>query len=779
MLLKIRSFILSLFILITLPNLIFAQQNFTISGYIKDAQTGETLIGASVQIVDSKQATASNSYGFYALSTTAGSKTLRVQLIGYEPMERRIDIQKNETLSIELSGRTQLLEEVAISSRSKSKNIDNPQMGVMNINVAEIKKLPIVFGEADILKTIQLLPGISSGGEGSSNFYVRGGSGDQNLILLDEAIVYNASHLFGFFSTFNSDAIKDVNLFKGGIPAQYGGRASSVLDINMLDGNTKKFGLEGGIGLIASRIKLEGPIVKDKGSFMISGRRTYADLFLKLSNDEAINKSKLYFYDLNIKGNYKFNDKNKLFVSGYFGKDVLGYSDLFNFDWGNATGTVRWNHVFNSKLFSNTSLIFSDFKYHVAIDNDNSDFVISSRIENLNVKQDFQYYASNQHIFKFGIQALSQNIKPASINATDSSAVNSIKIQERKGLDLAAYLSHEWAALEKLKIIYGVRLTNFMMLGPGNYYTFDANGNSLGNQEYKKNEIVQNYFNLEPRLSANYQLATDKAVKFSFNRNVQHLHQLSNSTSSLPTDQFVLSSRTIKPQIADQVALGYYQNFKQDNYEFSVEGYYKNLQHQIDFKNGADLQANELLDGELVFGQGRAYGLEFFLKKRSGKLNGWISYTLSKSERQFDLINNGDWFNARQDKTHNLSIVGMYELSKSWTAGATFVFSTGDAVTLPAGKYTVDHKTVYYYTDRNAARMPNYHRLDLSMTYEPQRKAEAKYSSSWAFGLYNAYGRRNTYLIDFRDNESNPNITDTYRIALFSFVPSITWNFKF
>ncbi|MBP3942893.1 TonB-dependent receptor [Sphingobacteriaceae bacterium WQ 2009] len=776
---RTKNFLITLLLLILIPVTLLAQQNYTISGYINDSKSGETLLNATVRILNSSLATSTNAYGFYSISVPKGTHVLRSQLVGYSAFEQTLTVDKNITYNITMSTASQQLEEVTISSLSKSKNVDNPQMGVVNLNVSEIRKLPVVFGEKDILKTIQLLPGVASGGEGSANFYVRGGSGDQNLILLDEAIVYNASHLFGFFSTFNSDAIKDVNLYKGGIPAQYGGRASSVLDIAMLDGNAKKYAVEGGIGLIASRIKFDGPIVKDRGSFMISGRRTYADMFLLASKDETVKSSKLYFYDLNIKANYKFDDRNKLFLSGYFGQDVLGYGDLFRFDWGNATGTLRWNHIFTNKLFSNTSLIFSDFNYHVGINNDNSDFDISSRIQNINLKQDFQYYPSNRSTLKFGVHALDQTIKPASIDATDTSAVNSILIQKRRGLDLAAYISHEWSATDRLKLIYGLRMTNFMMLGPGSYYDFDAAGNPVQATDYKKGEIVQNYFNLEPRFSANYILRDNKSLKLSYNRNIQNLHQLTNSTSSLPTDQFVLSSRTIKPQIADQVALGYYQNFNNDRYEFSVESYYKNLSNQIDFKNGADLQANELLDGELVFGDGRAYGLEFFLKKRAGKLTGWLSYTLSKSERKFEAINNGAWFNARQDKTHNLSVVAMYQLSKTWTAGATFVYSTGDAVTLPAGKYAVDNRTVYYYTERNGSRMPNYHRLDLSMTYEPVANKDKRYYSSWSFGLYNAYARKNAYLIDFRDSETNPNITETYKVALFSLVPSVTWNFKF
>jgi Outer membrane receptor proteins, mostly Fe transport len=759
------------------PFFVFCQASYTISGHVRDAGTGETLIGASIRLKGQPAiGTRTNNYGFFSLKIPGEPQVLVISHVGYQEQEMPVNLTGDITVEIDLNS-GELLEEVVISQSSHRENVRSPQMGVARVDVNEIKHVPVLMGEKDVLKTIQLLPGVLSGGEGSSSFYVRGGTGDQNLILLDEAMVYNASHLFGFFSTFNSDAIKEVNLYKGGMPAQYGGRIASVLDITMLDGNKKSFGAEGGVGLIASRLKVDGPIVKDRGSFMISGRRTYADLFLKLSNDEDVNNSRLYFYDLNAKANYRFDEKNTVFLSGYFGRDVLGYANLFGFDWGNATGTLRWNHVLNNRLFSNTTFVYSNFNYNVNIENDDFNFVIASRIQNYNLKQDFQLFSSSKSTWRFGVNLLQQGISPANIDADENTAVNSLRLEDRKGLELAAYLSHEWKPTDRLSLIYGLRLNNFLLFGPGMFYTYDDDGDVVEGTEYQRGDVVQRYLNLEPRLSFSYQLQGNNSVKFSYNRNTQHLHQLSNSTSSLPTDAWVMSSNNIKPQIADQAALGYYQNFGDDRYEFSVESYYKYMQNQIDYRNGADLQANEHIEAELLFGTGRAYGLEVFLKRREGRLNGWISYALSRSERRFAGINEGNWFAARQDRTHDASVVGMYQLSPRWNFSATFVYSTGNAVTFPSGKYTVDGRTLWYYTERNGYRMPDYHRLDLGATWEAA--ASKRFKSSWTFGIYNVYNRKNAFIIDFREKEGNPNATEAYQIALFGIIPSITWNFKF
>lgn len=755
----------------------FAQDKISISGYVKDASSGEVLIGATLQVKSNYRAVRTNTYGFFSLELEQANDSLFISYVGYQPLAVEVNADQQKRYSFELTPLGNTIEEVVVSGKKQNKNVTSPQMGAFNFTIEEIKNVPVIFGERDILKTIQTLPGVGKGGEGSSSFYVRGGGGDQNLILLDEATVYNASHLLGFFSTFNSDAIKDVELFKGGIPAQYGGRISSVMDIHMIDGNNKKFSGEGGLGLIASRLKLEGPLQREKSSFMLSGRRTYADMFLKASKDETVKKSKLYFYDLNAKLNYRLNDKNTIYASGYFGKDDLGYGDLFSFDWGNATATLRWNHIFSEKLFSNTSFIYSDFTYNVDVNNDESEFVINSKIENLNLKQDFSYYANSRNTLKFGFNALKQKISPASLRATQTSAVNSLIIQKRHGIELAAYITHEWNPIYWLSMLYGLRATDFMVMGPGTFYSFDEEGEAISSRSYSS-EVIKHYLRLEPRLSTSFILNDRQSIKASFNRIVQNLHQLTNTTASLPTDQYVLSSLNIKPQYADQVAVGYFQNFANNKYEFSVEGYYKYMGNQIDFRNGADLQANEFLEGELLFGQGEAYGLELFLRKTKGRLNGWVSYTLGKSQRQFDQINEGRWFNARQDRTHDVSVVGLFKLTEKWNLGANFVYYTGNAITFPSGKYTVDEKTMYYYTERNGYRMPDYHRLDLSATYEPQIK-DKRFKSSWSFGLYNVYNRKNAYIIDFRENENNPNITEAYKIALFGIIPSVTWNFKF
>src|SRR5690606_27284867 len=579
----------------------FAQQ-VVLSGAVRDAESGETLIGAVVSVEPGRQAASTNAYGFYSLTLPEGQHRITFSYIGYQSYSEEINLSSSQRLNVELRRGDNTIEEVVVSAERKDNNVSNPQMGVLNFTMEEVKNVPVVFGERDLLKTIQLLPGVQSGGEGTSNFYVRGGGGDQNLILLDEATVYNASHLLGFFSTFNSDAIKDVQLYKGGIPAQFGGRISSVLDIAMMDGNQKKLTTEGGIGLIASRLKVEAPLIKDKSSFMISGRRTYADMFLKLSNDDDVNKSKLYFYDLNAKLNFRFNDKNTLYLSGYFGKDDLGYSDLFNFDWGNATATVRWNHIFSDKLFSNTSLIYSDFTYNVQVSSDDSNFGIASKIRNWNFKQDFSYYQNPISTWRFGVHALQQSIYPASITAGENTSVNSIDVDNRQGVEVAAYVSHTWSPIDWLSVLYGLRVTDFMVMGPGTFYTYDDDGEAVAEQYYGRGTVAKHYLNVEPRFSASFLLNEQHSIKASYNRIAQNLHQLTNTTASLPTDQYVVSSLNIKPQIADQVAVGYFRNFKDNRYEFSLETYYKHMDNQIDFRNGADLQANQYLEGDLLYG---------------------------------------------------------------------------------------------------------------------------------------------------------------------------------
>lgn len=755
------------------------EAKFIVSGTIRDAATGETLIGATVQLSERPQSGAvSNEYGFYSITAPAGAYLLVVRYVGYEPFSRQIDLTRsNQKIDIPL-GEGAALQEVVIKAEKNNEAIEKPLMGVEKIDMADIKTLPMLLGERDVLKAIQLLPGVKSAGEGNAGFYVRGGGADQNLILLDEAPVYNASHLLGFFSTFNADAIKDATLYKGGMPAQYGGRLSSVLDIKMNEGNNQDFEVSGGIGLISSKLNIEGPLSKGKSSFLLTGRRTYADVFLKASSDTSINQNKLYFYDFNAKVNYQLNEKNRLFLSGYFGRDLLGFGETFGIDWGNRTATVRWNHLFSDRLFSNTSLIFSDYSYNIKIKSGANDFKVNSEIQDLNLKQDFQWFPNDRNTLKYGLNAIHHTVIPGNVEATETSSLNTIPADPRQGVESAAYFSHEWKARPRLSLAYGLRLSMFNVLGGTEFKTYGAEGEVLSTETPSDGTIVKSYINPEPRLSASYRLDERKSLKFSYNRNTQNLHLLSNSSSANPTDSWVLTTKNIRPEVADQIALGWNQNFGgAQTFEFSAEAYYKTMTNQIDYKNGAEIQGNRDVEADLLYGDGRAYGLELLLKKEAGRLTGWVGYTLSRTERKIPGINNGDWYVAKQDRTHDISIVGMYKLSKRWNLSANWIWYTGNAVTFPSGKYEVAGATTYLYTERNGYRMPNYHRLDLGATF--LAKDTKRFKSEWAFSLYNAYNRKNAYSITFRDSETTPGTTEAVKTALFGIVPSVSWNFKF
>ncbi len=545
----------------------------------------------------------------------------------------------------------------------------------------------------------------------------------------------------------------------------------------MNDGNDKEDQFGGGLGLISTRLNAEGPIVKDKGSFSISGRRTYADLFLKLSKDSSINDNSLYFYDLNAKANYKFDENNRVYLSGYFGRDNLGFGRSFGIDYGNATGTARWNHVFNSRLFSNTSLIYSNYSYKIRINSNNNDIDITSNIRDLNLKEDLQYFINTSNKINFGFSVIHHTISPGIISASESSSYNSLSLQNKYSLESAVYISHEWSPAEKIHFNYGLRATDFTVLGPGVFYTYDAGGNIADSTSYASGAVVTNYFNLEPRLSLSWQFDDESAIKASYNRNTQVLHLLSNSTSANPTDLWIPSSNNSKPEIADQESIGYFRNFKENLYEFYAELYYKTMQNQLDYKNGAQLIANENVESQLVFGKGRAYGLELFFKKKAGKFTGWVSYTLSRTELRIAGVNDNAWYPAKQDRTHDISLVGIYQAGKKWILSATWVYYTGNAVTFPGGKYQVDGQTAFYYTERNGYRMPAYHRLDVAATL--QGKKTKKFGSSWTFSVYNLYGRENAYSIVFQNDPGDPTRTQALQYALFRFVPSVTYNFKF
>jgi hypothetical protein len=674
---------------------------------------------------------------------------------------------------------------VEISTERANQKVTSTEMSVEKLNVKEISAIPVLFGEKDIFKTLQLLPGIKSISEGGTGLYVRGGGVDQNLILLDEATVYNPSHLLGFFSIFNSDAIKDVTVYKGGIPAQYGGRISSAIDIKMNDGNTKKINFTGGIGLISSRLTIDGPINKGKGSFLISGRRTYADLFLKLSKDSTISRTALYFYDLNLKANYQLTAKDKVFISGYFGRDVLERNGAtanrnFNTNWGNGTGTLRWNHLFTDKLFSNTSLVFSNYAYNVELGSGATQFRITSGIQDFTLKQDFEYFYNTKHTFKFGANLINHTFIPGEVTtgiATTNAARLNRTVERKHGYEGGLYVSDEINYSDKWKFNAGLRLSGFAATGPGTIYKYNDAGDVIDSSVYKNQTIFKTYGGLEPRLSATYILSESASLKASYNHIYQYIHLLSNTTSETPVDIWVPANDVIKPQIGDQYALGYFKNLQNNHYETSVEVYYKTMDNLIDYKNGANLILNKTVESQLLFGKGWAYGSEFFIKKKNGKLTGWISYTLSRSIRQFDGINGGASFSAKQDIIHDISIVGIYKFNDKWTVSSTFVYHTGQAVTYPSGKYYLNSEVVSLYTERNGYRFPAYHRMDVGVTYtRPKRKY---YESSWDFSIYNLYGHENAYSISFQPDPQNPQKSQAVQLSLFRVVPSLTYNFKF
>lgn len=771
----------------------FSQEKFTLSGTLKDGGSGEDLIGARVTVVELPGTGAiTNEYGFYSLTLPQGTYTIRYKSLGFISGEFQIELNQDIQKNIELVPEGKTLTTVNVTAEKLDENVKSAEMGVDKLSMKDIENIPVLFGEKDPLKTIQLLPGVKSAGEGNSGFYVRGGGADQNLILLDGAPVYNASHLLGFFSVFNSDALKDIKLYKGGAPAEFGGRLSSVLDIKMKEGNLKKFSASGGIGLISSKLTLEAPIVKDKGSFIVSGRRTYADLFLKLSKDENAQNSILYFYDLNAKANYRLGDKDRLFISGYFGRDKFGFADQFGFDWGNTTATLRWNHIYNDKLFGNTSFIFSNYNYKIKFGADDETFEIGSVIQDFNLKQDFDWYINENNTVTFGANVIHHTFKPGQIETGSGIDFVLSDVPNTYSVESAVYISNEQKIGKRVTLIYGLRGSNFTQLGNDDVvYTFNTAGEVTQTDSTKLWQNVQSYWGLSPRFSSNFLLNEKSSIKAGYARTFQYLHLISNSTASSPTDIWLPSSVNIKPQIADQFSLGYFRNFLNNQLEFSTEVYYKIMQNVIDYRDGAEVTLNPTVEGELLFGRGRAYGLELLLKKRRGKFTGWVSYTLSRTEKLFTDINDSSWFPARQDRTHDVSIVGMYNINDQFTVSASWVYYTGNAVTFPSGKYEIDGQIVNYYTERNGYRMPDYHRLDLGMTFYHKKYREVKdpetgqmkqvpkkWLSSWNVSVYNAYARENAYTISFRENPDTGE-TEAVQLALFKVIPSITYNFKF
>ena len=768
---KACAYLFSFLILTFLSTTSLAQDKVVLSGTVKDSQTGESIIRAIIRVKELPNiGVFSNEYGFYSISLAKGNYTISVSQVGYEMYTNNIQIDSSIINNIQLSANN-LLKEVVVESSKKNNNLTKAQMGTETLNMVAISKVPVIFGEKDILKTLQLLPGVKSAGEGNSGYYVRGGAADQNLILLDEAPVYNASHLLGFFSTFNSDAIKDATLIKGNSPAIYGGRLSSVLDVKMKEGNNKDYVVNGGLGLISSRVSIEGPIQNDKSSFILSGRRTYADMFLKAT--EKFKDNILYFYDLNMKANYTINAKNKIYLSGYFGKDELGLGDAFGIDWGNKTGTIRWNKIMSNKLFLNTSLIYSDYNYNVKLKNGETNFNINSNIKDVNLKQDYTFYADPKNNLRFGFNTILHTITPSTFSGT---VTNSLSKQGRNGLENAIYLSNNYKPNNDLSLDVGLRVSAYTLMG-GDDYNIYSNGNVQSTIKLAKSSFGKTYINPEPRFTLNYRITDQNSFKAGYARNVQHLHILSNSTASSPSDQWIGNSYNIKPEISDQYSVGYVNTLNQNMFEMSTELYYKNLQNQLDYVDGAEVNTLADVESALLYGVGRAYGFEWLLKKKEGLFTGWVSYTLSKTERKINGINQNNWYNAKQDRTHDIAVVGIYTINSKWSVSGVFVYNTGDAVTFPTGKYAYQGQTLYQYASRNANRMPDNHRLDISVTYDKKRKK--KIQESWNFSLYNVYGRENAYRITFQDDPNNLSRTQIIQTSLFRWVPSITYQFKF
>ncbi|MAR39558.1 MAG: TonB-dependent receptor [Flavobacteriales bacterium] len=787
---------LLLLVLFSFYTLFSFSQNFTISGYIQEESNGENLIGVSVYDKSSNKGTSSNQYGFYSLTLPKGNYNIVFSFIGLQTESIEVNLNKNQRINISLKENSTQIQEIKISEERLDGNIEKSNMSQVKLKIQNVKSIPAILGEIDVLKAAQLLPGISNGGEGNSGLYVRGGGPDQNLVLLDEAVVYNAAHLFGFFSVFNADAIKDMNIIKGGMPAEYGGRLSSVIDISMKDGNNKKFQADGGIGLLSSRLTLQGPLEKNKSSFIVSGRRTYIDVltkpFLNRNNKETgepnpFSGSGYYFYDLTTKINYKISDKDRIYLSGYFGRDVFNFSDNesgfgIEIPWGNATTSLRWNHLFNDKLFMNTSLIFTDYRFEFNIAQSDFELRIFSGINDWNSKTDFLYIPNQKHKIKFGSNFTYHIFTPG--NATGRSGeVEFIpdEIFKQYSNEAALYLSDDFEINDVLKLNIGLRYSSFQHSGDINPISFLTNEIQLDTNNH--------YRHIEPRFSMRYKLNPTASIKASYSENYQYIHLASTGSVSLPTDLWVPSTNLVKPKFSKQIASGYFKNFKEDMYETSVELYYKEMENLIEYKEGIlpEDNTNSSSDNSFTFGNGDSYGVELFAKKNTGKLTGWVGYTLSKTTRYFDEINDGDPYPAKYDRRHDLSITSTYKLSDSWELSGVFVYATGNAITLPSERYIINGNVYTEYTSRNGYRMMPYHRLDFGATYTP--KKEKKFKSSWNFSIYNLYNRKNPYFIYLGLENSiegengtiqNGNlIPKAYQVSIFPILPSITWNFNF
>lgn len=761
---------------------------YVVSGYVRDSASGESLIGATISVKGGGAGVVTNAFGFYSLRLPGGPDTLYYSFLGYQRQEKPLLLSENLTMNVPLSTLRVSGREVVITGRRKDENVASTEMGRINLPMKNIRELPALFGEVDVLKTIQLLPGVLSG-EATAGLYIRGGSPDQNLILLDGAPVYNPGHLFGFFSVFNGDAIKDVTLIKGGMPANYGGRLSSVVDISMKEGNNQSFHGEGGIGVIASRFSLEGPIKKNKSSFMISARRTYVDLLVKpfVSKSSSFHGSGYYFYDLNAKANYIFSDRDRLYLSGYFGRDVFNFVSKertfsTNIPWGNATATLRWNHLFSPKLFSNTMLIYNDYRF--AFNAVQSDFTVGmhSGIQDESFRSDFDYFASPTHHLKFGMRYTFHTFTPSTISGNSgSNSFNPDNPFTKRANEGALYLLDDWTVSQHLKVNAGLRWSVFQQVGPYTRYWFNASGEKTDSTVYRWFQPIETYQGLEPRLILRYALGSSSSVKAAVTRNFQYVHLVSSNSTTLPTDLWVPSTYQVRPEIAWQYSLGYFRNFRDNTFETSLEVYYKDMQHQIEFKEGY-IPSLEDPENAFVFGKGWAYGAELFIRKRRGRLTGWISYTLSWAWRKFPDLNEGRKYPTRYDRRNDLSVVATYKLNEKWTLSGDFVFGTGNAITLPENFYVIEGVLSQGYSTVNSYRMKPYNRLDLSATYQPTPKAGRKFSHSWSFSIYNAYSRLNPYFLYFDQSGGYLDgslSVQAKKVALFPIIPSVTWNFKF
>lgn len=778
---------------------------------MKDASNGESLIGATVLIKEIGGGNVTNTYGFYSITVPPGDYTIEYRYIGFITQTQTVSLRQNQRIDIELSEDNVQLEEVVITAEPEDENVTSSEMSVAELDIKTISKIPVFAGEVDIVKSLQLLPGVSSVGEGASGFNVRGGGVGQNLILLDEAPVYQSSHLFGFFSVFNPDAVKDVKLYKGGIPAKYGGRLSSILDVRMKEGNSKEYDISGGIGTIFSRLTIEGPIAKDKASFIVAGRRSYADIPINLLTDFLDDGAALFFFDLTAKANYNIDDKNKLFVSGYFGRDVFKFDELQGFNWGNQTASIRWNHLFNDRFFGNFTTFYSNYDYAFAFGStENDQFDWNSKIQTVNFKPQFTYFLDQKNELAFGGELLYYTFFPANAVGFSSGDRIDLSLDKRNALEASLYLSNDWKVNDKWSILYGLRYSHFSNLGPSQKYFF---GDTLAGLrkpvidtvQVGSGEALASFNNLEPRLALKYQLNRTSSIKLSYNRMNQYIHLISNTVAATPIDVWQPSTNNIKPQQGDQIALGYFRNFKNNQYETSVEGYYKETRNQLDYIDGADLFINELLEADVLSGDGRAYGLEFYVKKNAGRMTGWLSYTLGRSELKIDGINiglnsadrTGQWYPNRFDQTHNLKLVSNYQLTTRKNLSATFSYITGTPTTYATDRIFVAGQVIPINNgSRNNVRIPDYHRLDVSYTidYNWVTKKGRERSSNLVISVYNLYNRKNAFAINFtQDDErigytrlNNLNVpqqavqTSAFETSILFFIlPSVTYNFKF